>query len=300
MSASQKKAKLAILFADISGSTALYDQLGDVQALLLVTKCLDIMIAELAPLQGVLIKTIGDEIMCTFPTPIAALEAACAMQSAIKRERPGGDIYINVRIGFHYGEVVQEGNDVFGEAVNVAARVTSITRARQILTTQAVALALPKEYAEIVQKISRVEFRGKEAALDIFQVNWAPGDVETTRIISQQFNDTPATPQQLVLNYRGQTATINEQHKSIVLGRGDTCDLVIRGPYASRQHVRIELSFGKFVIADHSANGTFIRFGDNHVVHLVRQETMLHDKGTISLGQPFNENPAEVIEYQLQ
>ncbi len=292
--------KLAILFADVSGSTALYEKLGDIEALRIITNCLNILINELSSHHGVLIKTIGDEIMCTFPSPADALEAACAMQLAIDRERPSGNRPIYIRIGFHYGDVICEGNDIFGDAVNVAARVTSITRARQILTTPAAVNELPAKLRSKVRQITRAEFRGKEEAIDVFQVSWEQDDTMTTRIGLPQFRKPSEARHELLLRFHQQLTTINEQHKSIVLGRGDTCDLIIPSTFASRQHARIEFSFSKFVLADHSANGTYIRFSDNQVIHLVRQEIMLHGTGVISLGQPFSDSPLELIEFLMQ
>lgn len=135
---------VAILFADISGSTALYDILGDEVALELVTRTLDILTQEMAAHHGTLIKTIGDEIMCSFPDAAAAINAACAMQLAVERQRPGGDQPVYVRIGLHYGEVIFDGGDAYGDTVNIAARVTSITRARQVMTTHALVEMLPR------------------------------------------------------------------------------------------------------------------------------------------------------------
>lgn len=300
MTISPQQQKRAILFADISGSTALYDKLGDVKALELITLHMEVMIAELAPHQGVLIKTIGDEILCTFPTAAAAFEAACAMQTAIARTRPAEGQPLYIRIGFHYGDVICEGNDVFGDAVNVAARVTAITRARQIMTTQAAVDALPPELSRRTRKITRAEFRGKEAALDVFLVNWELDDTLSTRIGLPQFRKPTEARHELMLRHRQRILTIDEQRKSIVLGREESCDLVIQSTFASRQHARIELNFGKFVIADHSANATYIRFSDNQIILLTHQEIMLHGAGAISLGQPFSEDPAEVIEYLVQ
>lgn len=300
MTGSSKSTKLAIMFADISGSTALYDRLGDLQALGLVAKSLDILTAELAPHQGVLIKTIGDEIMCSFPTAASALEAACAMQRAIEQQRPGGERPIYIRIGFHYGEVLSVGDDLFGDAVNIAARVASITRARQILTTQAVFDALPVSLHDKLRRISRAEFRGKDETLDVFQVNWEVDDTMATRIGLSGFRKPTEARHELLLRYLQQIATVDEQKKSVVLGRDDTSDLIIKSTFASRQHARINFNFGKFVLVDHSANGTYIRFSDNQVIHLAHQEIMLHGSGAISLGQPFSESPAEVIEYLVQ
>lgn len=300
MESSRQKEKLVVLFADISGSTALYDKMGDTRALNIISKCLDVLIAELLPYQGELLKTIGDEIMCIFPSPAQALQAACAMQMAMEQQRPSGDKPIYIRIGFHYGEVIREGSDVFGDAVNVTARVASITRARQILTTRAVVDALPVDLRSRVRQITRAEFRGKDEAMDVFQVGWEQDDTLSTRIGMPNFRKPTELRRELLLRYQERVVVVNEENKSIVLGRGDTCDLLIPSTFASRQHARIELSFGKLVIADHSANGTYIRFSDQQVIHLVHQEVMLHGTGAISLGQPFSASPLEIIEYIVQ
>ena len=101
----------------------MYDQLGNDTALHVITRTLNILIQEVVTHKGTLIKTIGDEIMCSFPSVAVATKAACSMQSAMDAQRPGGETPIFVRIGFHYGEVIHKANDVFGDTVNVAARV---------------------------------------------------------------------------------------------------------------------------------------------------------------------------------
>jgi class 3 adenylate cyclase len=290
----------AILFADISGSTALYDKLGNNQALQLVTHTLGILTREMSAHRGTLIKTIGDEIMCVFPDAVSALDAACAMQTAIAVQRPGGDQPVYVRIGLHCGEVILEGGDVFGDAVNVAARVTAITRARQIMTTQAFVDLLPESMRAMTQPVMRAEFRGKEGTINVFQILWEREDTTRTRIGMSAFRKAAETRNELVLRYHQQVITLSEKYKSIVLGRGDDCDLMIRNNLASRQHARIEYNFGKFLLIDHSANGTFIRFSDNQVIQLSHQQIVLHGAGTLSLGQPFSESPTEVIDYILQ
>ena len=205
-----------------------------------------------------------------------------------------------MRIGLHYGEAILEGGDVYGDTVNIAARVTAITRARQIMTTQAVVDMLPEKLRTQARPVMRTEFRGKEEATDVFQIAWEQEDTTRTRIGMSAFRKPAGTRNELVLRYHQQVITLSEQRKSIVLGRGDDCDLVIRDNLASRQHARIEYNFGKFLLIDHSANGTYIRFSDNQVIQLSHQQIVLHGAGTLSLGQPFSESPSEVIEYILQ
>ncbi len=302
MSAERQNTRLSILFADISGSTALYDKLGNELALQVISRTLDILINEMKLHQGTLIKTIGDEIMCTFPDPLAAVVAAQAMQFALEGQYPVNGHPIYVRIGIHHGDVILESGDVYGDAVNVAARVTAITRARQILATQEVVDMLPAELNKKARPVMRAELRGKENATAVFQILWEKDDTMSTRIGMSSFRK-PAEAQfkhELLLRYHQQVLSLNEQQRSALLGRGDTCDLVIQNKLASRQHARIEYSYGKFLLTDHSANGTYVRFSDNQAVQLHQQQIVLHGSGSISLGQAFTESPTEVIEYILQ
>jgi adenylate cyclase len=299
MTAPQTK-KLAILFADISGSTALYDKLGDAAARHLVANCLSILTQEAIRHQGTLNKTIGDEILCTFPSSAAALEAACAMQNAVESHQPGGEHPMYIRIGFHYGDVICEGGEIFGETVNVAARVTSITRAHQVMTTRSSVDALPAELRKKVRQILRRGLLGKQEAFDVFQVIWGHDETMISRVGLSQFRKPSEARSELMLQYRQQIATINEQHKSVVLGRENTCGIVINSNLASRQHARIELSFNKFTIVDLSSNGTYVRFSNGQVIHLAHEEIVLHRSGTISLGEPFSDNPTNLIEFIVQ
>lgn len=302
MNTEQKNTQLAILFADISGSTALYDKLGNEFALHLVSRTLDVLKREMAIHQGTLIKTIGDEIMCTFASVSDAMNAAQAMQMAVEEQSPVNGHHIYVRIGIHYGDVIQELGDVFGDAVNIAARVTAITRARQILTTQSVVDKLPTELRKKARPVMRAELRGKESTLAIFQLVWGKDDTMRTRIGMSAFRK-PAealSRHELLLRYRQQILTLNEQLRSVLLGRDDTCNLVIQNKLASRQHALIEYNFGKFLLTDHSANGTYIRFSDGQIIQLNHQQIVLHGAGQISFGQPFSEATNEVVEYILQ
>jgi class 3 adenylate cyclase/uncharacterized RDD family membrane protein YckC len=174
--------KIVVMFADICGSTALYDKLGNEKALNVITRTLNILIQEVTTHKGTLIKTIGDEIMCSFPNVAVATQAACAMHFAIDARRPGGENPIFVRIGFHFGEVIHKANDVFGDTVNVAARVAAITRERQIMTTQAVIDALPSGFADKLRPISRAAFHGKQDSFALFQILWEPENTLRGRI----------------------------------------------------------------------------------------------------------------------
>jgi len=296
---SQHVEKLAVLFADISGSTALYESRGDEAARRLIAQCIAVMMREVQAHRGTLIKTIGDEIMCTFASAEDAFQAACAMQNSVEKSRFEGDCPMHIRVGFHYGDVIREEADVFGDTVNVAARVAAITRASQIMTTQAVVDALSPASREKTRQIMRAEFKGKQQQFDISLVVWEMDDMMSTRIGTPAFRKTPDNIDELLLRYRDQILKVNKERRSVVLGRGDACDMVVMNNFASRQHMRIELRFGKFVAVDQSTNGTYIRFADNHVTRLAREEANLHGSGTLSLGQSYTENPADLVEFSV-
>ncbi|MBI5006537.1 MAG: adenylate/guanylate cyclase domain-containing protein [Nitrosomonadales bacterium] len=297
---SSAKENAAVLFADISGSTALYEKLGNDRALQLVTLTLGILTQRMAAHHGTLVKTIGDEIMCVFPRLTDAFAAACAMQQAVEEQRPGGEQPIHVRIGLHYGEVVLEKGDVFGDTVNTAARIAAITRARQIMTSQQVVDMLPEELRFKTRPVMRTMFRGKEKAFDVCLILWEKEDTMSTRIGMSAFRKPAESRHELMLRYHQQVLTVGEALKTVVLGRGNDCDMVIMSKLASRLHARIEYNFGKFLLNDQSVNGTYLRFSDGQVILLNQQQIVLHGAGTISLGEPYSEEPAELIEFLLQ
>lgn len=291
--------KLAVLFADVCDSTALYDNLGDDLARQLLMRCINTMSGKIGIYQGTLIKTIGDEIMCIFPSAEAAFHAACAMQIAIESDRPLHGTSMHIRIGFNYGDVIHEHNDVFGNTVNIAARVAAITRAGQIMTTQAVFDAVPVNLQSKMRQILRAEFKGKHDLLDIFQIIYEKEDLQSTRLGIPAYRKTQENNDEMILRYRDQSIRVNKERRSVVLGREEGCDLIVNNNLASRQHVRVELRFGKFIIVDQSTNGTYIRSNDGSIVHITREKTVLHGNGSISLGQAFAEYPTELVEFSI-
>jgi class 3 adenylate cyclase len=140
------------------------------------------MISQISPYKGKLIKTIGDEIMCTFPTAEQAFHASCAMQNAVEKARYQNGDPMHIRIGFHFGEVILDSGDVYGDTVNVAARVSATTRTSQIVVTQAVVDVLPPELIDKTRKLQRAEFKGKQAQFDIFQVTWSTDQSQRARV----------------------------------------------------------------------------------------------------------------------
>ena len=124
---------LTVLFADVAGSTRLYEQLGDEKALAAVGECLALVERTAAGHAGRLIKTIGDEAMVVFPAAEQAAAAAAEIQGRMTDFAQAGNYRIAFRIGFHCGAAIERDGDVFGDSVNVAARMVGLAKSGQVI-----------------------------------------------------------------------------------------------------------------------------------------------------------------------
>src|SRR5690606_2979434 len=155
--------ELAIVFADVVGSTRIYEVMGDLRARDMVLTCVEIMREATEQHHGTVIKTIGDEIMATFPTANDAMNAASQMQHDIRchaQWKLDGQP-LAIRIGGHYGPVVVENRDIYGAAVHTANRMTSQAKAGQIMVTRAMVERLAPEWQSAARQIDVATLKGK-------------------------------------------------------------------------------------------------------------------------------------------
>jgi class 3 adenylate cyclase len=294
-----KTANLAILFADVSGSTRLFETLGDATARIKVAECLDTLTEVTKEHNGTVIKTIGDEIMCTFPSADDAASAACDMHEALLEditEGTGGEsIQLSIRVGMHFGPAILEGGDVFGDAVNVAARMAAQSKGGQIITTLTTVEKLSPMLRASTRFVDRAPIKGKKEDIEIYEIIWQEEDV--TRMATGLLSEEQRPQVRLRVRYNDTTIELNKERSSLMMGRSQTCDLPINEKLASRQHVRIELRRDKFFIVDQSTNGTHVLIEGSDEAFLRREEMPLHGSGRISLGKGFSENPSEVVTF---
>ena len=128
-----------VLFVDVCGSTKLYETLGNARAQAVIARMLTVLSDSATRHLGTIVKTIGDEVMCTFSSAREAAEAAVDMQRSIKEATATPEMGIKslaVRVGFHSGPVISHAEDVFGDTVNVAARVVAHAKPGQILVAK--------------------------------------------------------------------------------------------------------------------------------------------------------------------
>ncbi|MEN8132612.1 MAG: adenylate/guanylate cyclase domain-containing protein [Pseudomonadota bacterium] len=294
----QKTIESAVMFADISDSTRLYESLGDRKAQSIISQCLTRMINICRRQSGVLIKTVGDEIMCRFPTVNEAVLAAQTINQALENEISSEGVKLSVRIGMHFGKVVEQEQDLYGDVVNVAARLTSIARAQQIITTQAVIDRLSEGFNNGVRLYDQAAIRGKQQEIKMYEILWGQEDV--TGIISRV--DLAKHPgfSVLVLKYGDQEHVVKPSSDPMLIGRGKQCHLIVNTLLASRKHARLEYRRGKFVLVDQSTNGTFVRSQEGGEVYLRREELPLSGEGVISLGESIDDDPEKLIHFHCQ
>ncbi len=292
--------EVAILFADVVGSTKLYEQLGDVRARDMVGTCVELMRSATDHHNGTVIKTMGDEIMATFPSADDALDAGAQMQREISHH-PGlkvNDHAVAIRIGCNFGPVVMEARDIFGSAVHTANRMTSQAKAGQIITTATMIEHLSNEWRASVRQIDVATLKGRSAEFALFEVLWQP-DESTSMVATISAGDSDK-PQKLRLRYQGQEVLVEDGREIITIGRAEDNDLVIKGNLISRLHARIELSRNKFMLIDQSTNGTFVAVKDGEDTFVRRDSMQMRGEGMIGLGKVPDENSSQVIRYSFE
>lgn len=295
--------KLAILFADVVGSTQLYEALGDDRARETVQQCLQVMRQATEQYGGTVIKTMGDEVMSTFPSADDALNASNQMQQRITNSIriETDDSHVSIRIGCHFGSVVAEDRDIFGAAVHTANRMTSQAKAGQILTTSALVEQLTPQWKGLVRQIDVATPRGQSDEVAIFEVLWQPEEA-TNMLPSIDPAARPAiAPAILRLRFKGEELVVGDSGKlAITMGRADDNDVVIKGNLISRVHARINADHNRFVLIDESTNGTFIQQDAGEELYVRRDSTVLTGSGIISMGRVAARGTPLAIEYRVE
>ncbi len=288
--------RLAVLFADIVGSTSLYDTLGDAQAKKIIDACIIMMRKIVGQYNGRVIKTIGDEIMCALPDADAACLAACDLQHRIMSLPTVSNIKRAIRVGLHFGPVLQAHNDVFGDTVNLAARMVGFAKAGQIITTRATVQCLSPLLQKNTRRIAAVTVKGKGDEVTVCEIIWQGGE-ELTMATPSIF--TPFEQTTLQLCYRGSTLVVEPGDASLFLGRDPSCRITVADSRASRQHARIERRQNKFFLIDQSTNGTFLLTAGETEFALRREEVMLRGVGRIGFGHSVREAGDEFVEFSV-
>jgi class 3 adenylate cyclase len=283
---------MTVLFADVSGSTRLYEQVGDVRALATIGECLALVRDASAGHGGRLVKTIGDEAMVVFATADQAVTAAGEIQLRMSEYARERQLKLTLRVGLHAGETIESQNDVFGDCVNVAARMVALAKGGQVILTAAAADALSQELRGKVREVDVLTVKGKEKDIVIMELVWQDTAELTTLTTRPKLRAA-----RLELVHGTRAIGLGLATMAVAIGRDAQNDIVIADRLASRMHARIERRRDKFVLVDQSSNGTFVTVDGEGEVHLRREELMLRGRGRISFGHPYAADPSETVDW---
>ncbi len=286
-----------ILFADVCGSTRLIEGLGDDKGQQVIGGVLEELGGVTELLRGTVIKTIGDEILTTFESPFDAIAAAVDMQRTMQeRTAPHGYHPIEIRIGVHSGTVIFEDGDVFGDVVNVAARVAAISAAGQVLTTSH---TLSRTQGTDIPSRSLGEHpvRGREQRLHLYEILWREETTQLTTVAPKLDRD---LAHRVELRFGDLVRSMSSgSAESLSLGRGVRNTFVVPDTGASRAHAKITARSGRFYLADQSTNGTYVLPDGGTEIFVHRDEVLLQGTGAIRLGGAFSETGPLDIQYAI-
>jgi len=283
-----------VLFADLRGSTSMYETLGNSDASAVVTQSVALLARIVKLHQGLVVKTLGDGLMAMFVAPASAVAAADEMHDSLERVGAPGDgalalrarmVPLKLQVGLARGEVVEIAGDVFGDAVNVAARLLDHAGDNETLVTALVLDGLdPVERARF-RSLDRMQLRGRVEPVHVHLLEAAPRVGDTAATAFGDIVPVASEPEAIRLDWMDQRRVYAGPSLPVVLGRSPQATYIIDDTRVSRSHARIDWHGGTFQITDLSYNGTYVRFDhDPEVISLRRGSCTLHGSGTIGLG----------------
>ena len=288
----------AVLFADLVGSSVLYHELGDREAHEIAARCLEDIIESVARFDGTLVKTIGDEVMATFPGAAAACRCAEEAVATMRGRGLAGAQPLGVHVGFHYGPVLEENGDVFGDTVNVAAHMVQLAERQCILTTAATAELLEDRIRARMRQRERAMVKGRPEPVEVFELT--TGSETLIRFAEAPHAEAGAASEPaLSISFGPQRYVLRGRHSSVTIGRDESNDFVLSSPSASRFHARIEWRGQGYYLVDRSSNGTVIVSDSGRMRTLRREWLRINGSGSFGVGGA-DQGPEERIRFECR
>ncbi|MFT5134090.1 MAG: adenylate cyclase [Gammaproteobacteria bacterium] len=294
--------RIAVLYADVSGSTRIYEKFGDTIASADIHSCLDLLTEVAEKNEGKKVKTIGDEVMCFFYKPEKTAQAAIDMNQVLKEASEEGRFQtgdLHIKIGMHYGTGIFRRDDIVGEAPLLAQQAIKMAKRDEILMTQKTIDELPSIIKCKATFIDRVEAEDGSGNIDIYALPWDDDDSEATMVGAAPGEVTGSVVHsELILRYEDQRFEMSPEKSHCHVGRGEDNELVVLGEFTSRHHGEIYYRHGRFHLADMSTNGTGVIHPGDNFIRLRREEKILSGSGTICFGGEPKTDPRAAVQYE--
>jgi adenylate cyclase len=300
--------ELTVVFADLTGSTGVFESLGNAKATQAITRLTQWIGHVCEERNGRVVKSLGDGVLMVFPKNLSAIEAVTEMQRVHQdriRNWPE-PLKMRLQVGMARGDIVEQDGDCFGDAVNVASRLSDLSGPEQILATDSVIRELSYDSMVRFRCLGAMDIRGRTEACVVHRIEWQ-SDV-TSAFLTQPASltllpvvATPATQSATIaLSWLDTRAEFSSDRLPIFLGRDKASQFVVQDPRVSRWHSKISWRAGKYYLEDVSSYGTWVRFSDNPaIVALRRQECLLLQEGEIALGASFEDFTAPTVSFNF-
>jgi adenylate cyclase len=225
---------------------------------------------------GHVLKTIGGKLMVVFASPDAAASAASKMQAKIDGMPPVEGVKMGVQIAFDSGPVIRGGSSVADDTVKLALQLVGHAHDGQTITSQRTAQQLNPAFRDFSKPLRQISER--TGGIPVCEVaSWHQKGVRPSGWAAMAV---------LALTCGEQLVVCSREKETVVVGRGDNCDLIVATLAASREHCTIEYCRGEFLVKDHSRNGTFVTVAENSEVAVRNARLSLPEQGVISIGEP--------------
>lgn len=300
-------AEVTVVFADLTGSTGVFESLGNAKATRAITRLTQWIGVVCEGYRGRVVKSLGDGVFIVFADNSNAVEAVTEMQRVHRgriRNWPE-TLKMRLQIGMARGKIIEQNGDCFGDAVNVASRLSDLSGPDQIFATDVVIQQLPPDTLARFRCLGELDIRGRSEACVVYRIEWQPEVMSESFTVAASLTPSSSgqaaeSPETVELSWLDTHATFARAELPIFLGRDHDAQFVVQEPRVSRRHARIDWRSGKFYLEDVSSYGTWVRFpGGAAVVALRRQECILPVEGCIALGAPFEDSTVPTVHFKF-
>jgi len=300
-------AEFTVVFADLTGSTGVFEALGNVKATRVITQLTQWIGSVCEVHGGHVVKCLGDGMLIVFRESVKAIEAASELQK-IHQDRIANSpvlLKMHLQVGMARGEVIKKNGDCYGDAVNVASRLSDLSGSGQILVSDSVIQDIPAFYQLRARCLGPMLIRGRSESCVVHRVEWQDEVLSEFFTVPASLTATPTVlngvkPIGIELTSLNLTTRFNGTDFPVFLGRDADAQFVIQDPQVSRIHAMIDWRTGRFYLKDLSSYGTWVRFSNTEsVVLLRRQECALLMNGEMILGASFEDFDAPTINFTL-
>lgn len=300
-------AQFTVVFADLTGSSKVFEALGNIEATRAITRLTQWIGSVCEAHRGHVVKFLGDGVLILFQESVEALDAASELHK-IHFERiihSPGLLEMRLQVGMARGEVIEQAGDYYGDAVNLASRLSDLSGSEQILVCNSVIQHVPEAYQLRARCLGPMLLRGRNELCVVHRVEWQEAVLSDFFTIPGSLTASAQTtgsvkPASVELSRLDSALRFISADCPVFLGRDADAQFALQDPRASRKHAMIEWRSDRFYLTDMSSYGTWIRFNDSQsIVFLRRQECMLVTNGEIALSASFDDFTNPTINFRL-